>query len=112
MTRIALFPSGSLVCEGILNSLVGNKHVSSIVGFSSNSRLTDTTNESRYNQVAYNTPNVTSDVNEWIDIFKSYDITHAIPTNDVAVELFTKLQGYIHNVRFMARNIPTIVSQY
>lgn len=102
MSKIALFPSGSLVCEGILNSLVGNKHVSSIVGFTSNPRLTDTTNESRYNQVVYNTPNVTSDIKEWLDIFRLYDITHAIPTNDVAVELFSKLQQHIHNVRFMA----------
>ncbi|CAF3480854.1 unnamed protein product [Rotaria sp. Silwood1] len=108
MAQVLVFPAGLAVANEICASLRGKDIVSSLIGVSSDDEGKDLTNPFHYDHVFYNAPSVHESALEiWIEYLSRFEWTHAVPTMDSAVYLFSKLASYFPGKWFMAPSLET-----
>ena len=98
---VVIFPCASLTAYGIVSGLKNNKHIHKIIGITSNNKHCDVTDEELFDLVLYNIDRPSGDFVNWNNILQQHNVTHVIPTNDDAVQLFSGIGG---SVKYM---VPT-----
>ena len=96
MVVIGIFSAGSAVTPNVMRMIKDLKYVSKVIGFTSLPKGDDT-DLSGFDEVVYDCPYVkeysqmSSESLKLVNIIKRYNCTHLIPTNDIAVNIFSEL---------------------
>lgn len=90
---VAIFPCASLTAYGIAYGLKNNKHIHRIVGITSNGEHCDVTDVESFDTILYNVKRPCGDFGVWHNLLRKHNITHVIPANDDAVQLFSGITG-------------------